>query len=247
MKEFILKKLIPLLFWLAVWQVASVLAGSELIISSPLRVIGALITHLKDLTFYRDVLNSLFRVTAGYILSIAVGVLLAFASFSSDPIRALLSPLMAAVAATPVAAFIIVALLIFGSSDISAFISFLISLPIIYGNTLDGLRSVSDDDLKPAKLFGMRYATRMRYIHIPAAVPYFLSGSSVALGLAWKAGVAAEVIAITRYSLGERLYDAKLFLDMSSVFAYAVVIIAVSWLSEKLIGKALKSICSHLL
>jgi NitT/TauT family transport system permease protein len=121
------------------------------------------------------------------------------------------------------------------------------ALPILYGNIADGLRSVGSKQLDAARVYNMSGVSRLRYIYIPEAVPFFLSGCSVSLGLAWKAGVAAEVIGLARFSLGERLYNAKLFLDTSEVFATTIIIVAVSWITEKLAMKSIESLCNKLL
>ena len=93
----------------------------------------------------------------------------------------------------------------------------------------------------------MSSTSRLRYIYLPHAVPFFLSGCSISLGLAWKAGVAAEVIGLARFSLGERLYNAKLFLDTAEVFATTIVIVVVSWITEKLAMKTMQLLCNKLL
>ena len=61
-----------------------------------------------------------------------------------------------------------------------------------------------------------------------------MTACSVALGLSWKAGIAAEVIGIPDGSIGERLYEAKVYLNSADLFAWTVVIIAVSIVFEKL-------------
>ena len=98
-----------------------------------------------------------------------------------------------------------------------------------------------------ARVYNMHDKSIWRYIYIPHSVPFLLSGCSVSLGLAWKSGIAAEVIGIARHSLGEHLYDAKLFLDTPQVFAVTLVIILLSWACEKIILFALSRLCYTIL
>ena len=65
-------------------------------------------------------------------------------------------------------------------------------------------------------------------------MPYFLAACSVSLGLAWKSGIAAEVIGIPDGSIGEKLYKAKLYLNSTDLFAWTVAIVVVSIVVEKL-------------
>ena len=74
---------------------------------------------------------------------------------------------------------------------------------------------------------------KIRYIYLSQVLPFFRSGCCVALGLCWKAGVAAEVIGIPDGSIGEHLYQAKVYLDTPDLFAWTVVIIVISLLFEK--------------
>ena len=68
---------------------------------------------------------------------------------------------------------------------------------------------------------------------LPQLMPYIRAGCSLALGLSWKSGVAAEVIGMPRGSIGERLQQAKVYLDTPDVFAWTVVIVCVSLCFEK--------------
>ena len=70
-------------------------------------------------------------------------------------------------------------------------------------------------------------------IILPSLAPYLKSACHVALGLCWKAGVAAEVMAVANRSVGGMLYDAKVYLEISDLFAWTVLLVAVSILFEK--------------
>ena len=52
--------------------------------------------------------------------------------------------------------------------------------------------------------------------------------------MSWKAGVAAEVIGIPDGSIGEKLYEAKVYLSSADLFAWTVVIVFISILFEKI-------------
>ena len=107
-------------------------------------------------------------------------------------------------------------------------------LPIVYANMLEGIRQTDQKLLEMAKLFRVGAGRRLLYIYLPQLRPYLITACSVALGLSWKAGIAAEVIGIPDGSIGERLYEAKVYLNSADLFAWTVVIIAVSIAFEKL-------------
>ena len=140
---------------------------------------------------------------------------------------------MLAVRSVPVASFIILALIWFSSENLSVLISFLMVLPVIYVNVLGGIRCVDRQLLEMAQVFRIPKIRVVRYIYVPQVMPYFYTACSVSLGMCWKAGVAAEVIGMPKGSVGERLQQAKVYLDTPDLFAWTLVIVAASLVFEK--------------
>ena len=64
--------------------------------------------------------------------------------------------------------------------------------------------------------------------------------------MAWKAGVAAEVIGIVDGSIGERLYTSKIYFQTADLFCWTVIIVLVSVLFEKLFLFLLKRVFTRL-
>ncbi len=87
--------------------------------------------------------------------------------------------------------------------------------------------------LEMADVFGMSAWSRLWYVYRPALLPYLLAGSRIACGMAWKSGVAAEVIGVPELSIGEKLYMAKIYLSTAELFAWTFVVIVVSRLLER--------------
>ncbi|MDD2497182.1 MAG: ABC transporter permease subunit, partial [Desulfitobacteriaceae bacterium] len=109
-----------------------------------------------------------------------------------------------------------------------------IVLPIVYTNMLQGIKSTDTKLLEMAELFRVGWFKKMKYIYLPELKPYLISACSVSIGLSWKAGIAAEVIGIPDGSIGEKLYEAKVYLSSGDLFAWTAVIIVVSIAFEKL-------------
>ena len=147
----------------------------------------------------------------------------------------LLRPYVLAIKAVPVASFIILALIWMRTSALPLFISFLMVFPILYTNVLAGLRSADGQLLEMARAFRVPWRRQLHSILLPAVEPFLLAGCAAALGMSWKAGVAAEVIGVVAGSLGERLYDAKIYLQTADLLAWTAVIVALSALFERLV------------
>ena len=82
------------------------------------------------------------------------------------------------------------------------------------------------------QVFGMKPLRRLRYLTIPSVTPYFVSACRTAFGLAWKAGIAAEIIAMPRNSIGTMIGDAKQYLLTEEMFAWTLTVILLSLLIE---------------
>lgn len=141
----------------------------------------------------------------------------------------LLAPAMLAIQSVPVASFIILALIWFSSRSLSVLISFLMVLPVLYANTLGGIRAADAQLLEMAQVFRIPAARRVRYVYLPQVLPYFRSACQAALGLCWKAGIAAEVIGMPDGSIGEAAAGRpRIYLNTPDLFAWTLVIVLVS-------------------
>lgn len=227
-------KLWAVLFWLLLWQAASMAINQEILLVSPASVIRRLFALAGESSFWQSVSFSFMRIAGGFILAVFSGIVLAALASRFKRVRELLAPLMLTVKAIPVASFIILVLIWVSSKNLSVLISFLMVLPIIYTNVLDGICETDQKLLEMAQVFEVPLYKRIRYIYVSEILPFFKSGCSIALGLCWKSGVAAEVIGIPENSIGENLYNAKVYLDTPDLFAWTLVIIIISLIFEKL-------------
>lgn len=222
------------LFWLAVWQCISAQLNNDILLVSPAKVIIRLGQLMMTALFWKSVLFTLSHIAAGFLAAVGTGCILAVAASRFQGIRALFAPIMLAIKSVPVASFIILALIWFSSKNLSVLISFLMVLPIIYTNMLSGIKSVDRQLLEMAQVFCVPKLRVARYIYLQQILPFFYSACTVSLGLSWKAGVAAEVIGIPKGSVGERLQQAKIYLDTPDLFAWTLVIVVLSLLFEKI-------------
>lgn len=220
---------------LTVWQLTAIAVDNRLLIVGPIQVIIRLYYLLPTAQFWQAVVFTFSRITLGFCIAFVTASVLASLAAKWPLVEILLRPYMAAVQAVPVASFIVIALLWLSGKKLSIFISFLMVLPVLYSNLLQGFHSEDRKLLEMAKIFRMRRWNRFRGITLPALRPFLLSGCRSALGLCWKAGVAAEVIGVTGGSIGGMLYDAKVYLEIADLFAWTLVIVGLSSVFERLI------------
>jgi len=216
------------LFWVTVWQIVAMAVGQGILLASPVDTVARLVALAQTSGFWRSVLFTLGHILAGYGLAAALGVTLATLASRYAPVADLLAPLLSAMRSVPVASFVIAALIWVPSRRLSLLIVAVIVLPVVYAGTLDGLRQIDPRLTEMARVFHMSRVNRLRCVALPALMPSLTSALSVSMGLAWKSGVAAEVIGIPGGSIGERLYKAKVYLATPDLFAWTLTIVLIS-------------------
>ena len=234
-------RLWAVLFWLLVWQLAAMALDRQLAVNlllpSPVSALLRLGEMALTAAFWRSVGWSSLRIIGGFLCSCLAATLLAVPASRWKRVRELLTPLVAAVKAVPVASFIILALVWLSSRSLSFFIAFLMVFPPVYLNVLEGIGQADGKLLEMARVFRVPLWRQIRGIYVPAVLPYFRTAVSLGLGLCWKAGIAAEVIGLPTGSLGENLYNVKVYFMTADLFAWTAVIVVVSVVFEKLFLK----------
>ena len=227
-------KLWAVALWLVLWQAASMRLNLPVLLPSPLEALQSLAAMSMTADFYQTIAWSTLRIFGGFFAACAVASILAVPAYFFRPVREFLAPVVSCIKAVPVASFIILALVWLRSSQLSFFISFLMVFPPVYLGVITGIGQTDKKLLEMAKVFHVPIWRQIRYLYLPAIAPHFRSAVSLGLGLCWKAGIAAEVIGLPDGSMGERLYMAKVYFMTPELFAWTVVIVAVSAIFEKL-------------
>ena len=234
-------------FWLVVWQLVAMAIGQEVFLVSPIQALGTLLELLPQPEFWQRIGFSAGRILLGFGLGVVCSAALAVAAEICPAAEVLIAPVLQLVKATPVASFIILALVWVRGSSLSVLISFLMVLPVLYGAVRTGIRAADPQLLEMAKVFRLPLGRRLRAMWLPAVLPAFRQGCSVALGICWKSGVAAEVIGLPNGSIGDALYRAKITLSTGELFAWTFVIILLSAAFEKLFLRALDAVSRALI
>ena len=229
-------------FWVAVWWLLSLIVDNSYLLPSPVDTFAALFSLLRQASFYKVVFLSFCRVVAALVLGVTVGTLFAFLCHKLPPARELISPIISIIKAMPVATFILLLWLTLRGSSLTVFIGFIMVMPIVYQNVLTGLDSIDKDLREVAAVFEFDTAKKLRLLVFPAILPYFAAALITSVGLTFKSQIAAEIIAYTKNSIGQHIYDANFGLNTNVVFAWATVIVIFSISLEKLTKYLLKRV-----
>ena len=223
---------LSILFWIGVWWLLAALMNKPLLLPTPFAVIKTIGTLSLTADFWLSISVSLVRILLGIALALLLGVLLAMLTVKSPFCHHLFSPLLTLCKATPVASVIFLVLLWVGRDQVPLFIAFIMALPIVWSNVREGLLQTDRKLLEMAQIFGLSKKEKLFAIRIPSLYPYFLAACRSAIALAWKAGIAAEVLCLPKRSIGLGIYEGKMYLETDALFAWTLVVILISALVE---------------
>ena len=164
------RRLLAVAFWLTVWQAAAMAIGQEVFLVSPVQALRTLVQLLPRADFWQRVGFSSGRILLGFVLGAVVSVVLAVCAARWSAADALLAPVMQLVKATPVASFIILALVWVRGSALSVLISFLMVLPVLYGAVRTGIAGADVQLLEMAAVFRLPPGAAWRWASAGKAV-----------------------------------------------------------------------------
>lgn len=233
----ILRKVFPVIFWLLVWAVCCRGVGQELLLASPAQV-ARRFAFVAEASFWRCVGMSLWRTAAAYGLGVVIACVLAVCCHAWALADEVIRPALTVIRATPVASFIILALVWLNSSNVPILAGVLMVVPVVFANVREGINAADVQLLEMARLFGWSRWKRWRRVMIPSVLPTFLAACEACVGLCFKATIAAEVIGVPKNAIGTQLYNAKIYLETDSLMAWTLVVIILSMVLEKLLKAA---------
>ncbi|MBQ8605739.1 MAG: ABC transporter permease subunit [Clostridia bacterium] len=236
----VFKKTAAVAFWIAVWQLLSFIVSTPLLLPGPLDVVRCIAKMCMTGEFWLTILMSFGRITLGIVISLVLGILLGVISSASELADVLISPVMSLAKATPVASFIMLALLWMSRELLPVFITVLIVVPVVTSNVRAGISSVDKKLLEVTRVFKFSFVKTVKRLYVPSVYPYFISACRSSLGLGWKAGIAAEVLAVPALSIGKMIYESKLTLETTELFAWTLAVILLSVLIEYVFCYAFK-------
>lgn len=229
-----------LVFYLALWTLLARVIAQPLLLPSPAEVLCKLASLLPDPLFVRSLGATLMRTLLAYALGILSAILLGALCVRFRVAELLLSPLLSAIRATPVTSFIVLALVWLSSPRVPVLTGFLMTLPVVYSALVQAIRAIDPKLMEMARMYDFGRVKTLVHVLIPAVLPAFVQSCLAAIGLCWKAVVAAEVIGVPKLAVGSRIYESKIYLETDSLLAWTLTIIVLSVALETLLKRMAK-------
>ena len=237
--------ILSILFIILIWFLLSRFVNAELILPSPATVFAAATDLIKSPFFWRAFGYTFLRVIISFVITVLLGTALGIGAGFSRFFHSFFELPLAIIRATPVVAFILVALFWFKSGTVPVFVCVLMTLPIMTTAVANGFSKIDEKLLGMAKVFNLNCGQVFRYIQLPSLVPFFLNGMVSTFGLCWKVVAAGEVLSLPKYAAGTMLQKAQVHLETSTVMAVAILLVAVSFLLEQIFMFAVKKVLQN--
>lgn len=231
-----------------VWQIGSQTESFGKLIPSPVEVLKFIakgfVTPIGKQKLIGHILWSLSRVMVGYLLAVVVGILLGFSASYFKVGEAIIKPFYLLFRSIPSLAWIPLAILWFGIGEKSKyFIIFITAVMIIMTNVMDGVKAVNPEYLSVARMLGTKERQLFFKVILPCVIPQIFNGLQVAIGSAWAAVLAAEMVRSSE-GVGWIILTGQTSMNMVQIFAGIVVIGIIGLLLALLIRNIEARLCA---
>lgn len=220
--------------FLLAWQIIAHRMNASLILPLPKDVFCTLINLCGIKVFWQNFMATTIRIFISFFISVVLGSAIGFLCAYFEFVKIFFEVPLAIIRATPVVAFILLAVFWFKSGTIPIFVSVVMTLPIIITAVQTGFASADKKLYEMANVFCFSRLQKFRYIALYAVRPYFFASLVSCFGLSWKVVVAGEVISLPQKACGTILQTAQVHLESRSVIAITIMIVGTSFLFEKI-------------
>jgi len=218
----------------AIWSVVSWKYGAY-VLPSPLLVTQGLVEVVASGEVWKHTGASLYRIAIGFGGAVGVALLLALAAFVSRTARGVVHDLLAILNATSVFVWIVISIIWFGLSNWAPiFTTFMITLPVVASNLVEGVESVDRRLLEMGDVYRLDGRQKFTSIVVPSTIPYLIAGMKIGFGLALKVSVVAEIFGVTT-GIGYIMNYSREILATQMVFVWALVMVAVMLATDRLV------------
>jgi NitT/TauT family transport system permease protein len=215
----------------AAWWLVS-LAFPPYILPGPPRVYARLVqlTQSGDLPY--NLVTTLGRVIAGFIIAVIIGVPAGILLGSNRALGSFFEPILPVMNTVSSAIWAIFAILWFGLSPLTPiFVVLMTALPLIVTNVWQGTQAVNADFIELARALRLSRWKTLVKIYVPWILPYFFSGARLAFGFGWRVSLVAETLGASS-GVGYRLRQASDLIQTDQVFAWTIAQIVMMLIIE---------------
>lgn len=211
---------------------------SPVLLPGPVSVAQYLWSAATDGTLAEAIWVTMTRLMIGYLIGCVIGLPLGMLTARSKTLNDTLGVLALGLQTLPSVCWVPLALLWFGQSE-SAML-FVVIMGTLWSVLIavdNGVRNLPPMYTRAARTMGSTGFHTLRYVILPASMPYVISGMKQGWAFAWRSLMAAEIYVtlLTGYGLGHLLHFGRELNAMDQVTAIMLVIVLIGLLADKVL------------
>jgi NitT/TauT family transport system permease protein len=223
----IVKAPLLILFYITILQLLSMTVGSSMLLPTPGETVKALVSILADINSWQNIGATFLRLIIGFGIGSIMGIALAAITASNRFFYTILSPLRLIIKSTPVLSFVLILLVSLYSNIVPIAVCAIMVTPMLWATTETAILSIDPKLTEMGKIYYKPFK-RLFLVDVPQMFPQIATSAVTALGFAWKAVITAEVLSLPRFAVGNKMYLSKLYLETPDMFAWTLLVIALS-------------------
>jgi len=237
-----------ILSFLVIWHLSVVLTPIGELMPSPLTVIAyyvrSFVVPIGAFTMEQHLIFSFTRVMIGYGAAVILGILCGVGMGVSKLFEAIFKPLFELMRPIPTLAWIPLAILWFGASEMAIyFIIFYGAFTTVTINAYAGVRRADPVLIGAAKMLGAKNNQILWKVILPSALPSIAAGMQVALSIGWMGVVAAEMVR-SRAGLGWIVIMGQESANMTQILGGMISIALIGLTLATLMRLAERKLCA---
>ncbi|MFA7367644.1 MAG: ABC transporter permease subunit [Bacilli bacterium] len=241
MKNFIDKiniySLIGIVFVFVIWFTFGNIINNDIILPKPNDVLSQLWVLLSKNSTYIIIFNTIVNLLITVIISLVLSIILSLLSLTSRAFNGFISVIVSIIKTLPIATIIVIILIMFGGAKSPLIITGFVVFPLQYEAIYTSFKSVDKNLIDDLKTLTSLNFTVLKDVLIPINLPFILSAIIASFGLGFKVMVMAEFITQPKNTIGMQLLYNKDMLEMTSVFAWTVLIVVLVIIFDVLVKK----------
>jgi NitT/TauT family transport system permease protein len=219
-------RLLSLLILIAIWQLASAMAGSRLL-PEPLAVLGTIVSEAQSGALFVNLGATLARVVVAFSLAMLFGTIFGILMGRHPTIDRLGDPWLVILLNLPALVIIVLAYIWIGLTETAAITAVALNkLPNATATIREGARALDPGLQEMATVFAMPLRTRLQHVILPQLAPYLAAATRSGLSLVWKIVLIVELLGRSN-GIGFEIGTAFQLFDVKLLLAYALPFIAI--------------------
>lgn len=227
---------------ICIWQFVAVKLNASVIVPAPLEVLKAFFGLFKTKDFAINVGITVLRALESFAIIVVAGAVLGIIAGALKAVEYILKPFVTLFKAVPVMSIILIAFLWLKTGQIPVFSAFLMAFPIMYVQTLEGMKHKSSELEHMCRVYGIKGKEKLRSFTIPSMVPSLVTGAKQSLSMVWKVVMAAEVLTIPTYGIGRSMYLAQIQIETAKVVAWTLIAVILTWAGDIVFSRVLEKV-----